>query len=56
MARPPVKTKAAPFALIAVAIAGVLVLIAGLLIGLAFRDSSKGVAGGPRAAARGRAV
>lgn len=33
--------------------AGVLVLIAGLLIGLAFRDQAKGVAGGPLAAAIG---
>jgi protein SCO1/2 len=53
MARPPAKTKATPFALIAVAIAGVLVLAAGLLIGLAFRDSTQGVAGGPLAAAVG---
>src|SRR5580704_10802285 len=53
MARPPAKTKATPFALIAVAIAGVLVLAAGLLIGLAFRDSTKGVAGGPLAASVG---
>jgi protein SCO1/2 len=53
MARPPTKPSGSPFALIAVAIAGMLVLAAGLLIGLAFRDSTKGVAGGPLAAAIG---
>ena len=42
-----------PFVLIAVAFAGVLVLVAGVLFGLAFRDSAKGVAGGPLAASIG---
>jgi protein SCO1/2 len=48
------KTKVGPpFALIAVAFAGVLVLVAGVLLGLAYRDAAKGVAGGPLAAAIG---
>jgi protein SCO1/2 len=42
-----------PFVLIAVAFAGVLVLVAGGLLGLAFRDSAKGVAGGPLGASIG---
>ena len=50
---PKPKRSAPPFALIATVSAGVLVLIAGLLIGLAFRDQAKGVAGGPLAAAIG---
>jgi len=42
--------KASPrFALIATVFAGVLVLVAGVLIGIAFRDQTKGVAGGPLA-------
>ena len=47
------KNAAPPFALVAAAFAGVLVLVAGVLIGLAFRDQTKGVAGGPLAAAIG---
>ena len=42
-----------PFALIATALAGVLILVAGLLIALAFRDQAKGIAGSPLAAAIG---
>jgi protein SCO1/2 len=54
MPRPPAPTKRTPpFALIATVSAGVLMLVAGLLIGLAFRDQAKGVAGGPLAAAIG---
>ena len=50
----PSKLRAAPpFVLIATAFAGVLVLVAGLLIGLAFRDQAKGVAGSPLGAAIG---
>jgi protein SCO1/2 len=44
---------APPFVLIATAFAGILVLVAGVLIALAFRDQAKGVAGGPLAAAIG---
>lgn len=44
---------APPFVLIATAFAGVLVLVAGVLIGLAFRDQAHGVAGGPLGAAIG---
>ena len=44
------KTQAAPrFALIAAAFAGVLVLAAGVLLGVAFRDREKGAAGSPLA-------
>ena len=53
MARPAKPKSAPPFVLIATAFAGILVLVAGLLIGLAFRDSAKGVAGGPLGAAIG---
>ena len=42
-----------PFALIAPALAGILVLVAGVLIGLAYRDQGKGVSGNPLAAAIG---
>jgi protein SCO1 len=42
-----------PFVLIATAFAGVLVLVAGVLIGLAFRDTAKGVAGSPLGASIG---
>jgi protein SCO1 len=42
-----------PFALVATALAGVLVLVAGVLLALAFRDQAKGVAGSPLAAAIG---
>src|SRR5579862_3670086 len=42
-----------PFALIATALAGILVLVAGVLLALAFRDQAKGVAGSPLAAAIG---
>jgi protein SCO1/2 len=44
---------APPFVLIATAFAGILVLVAGVLIGLAFRDQTHGVAGGPLGAAIG---
>jgi protein SCO1/2 len=53
MARSPKPRAAPPFALIAAAFAGILVLVAGVLIGIAFRDQAKGVAGGPLAAAIG---
>ncbi len=49
MARSTKPKGAPPFVLIATAFAGVLVLVAGALIGLAFRDSAKGVAGNPLA-------
>ena len=55
-ASPKAKRAAPPFALIATVFAGVLVLVAGLLIGLAFRDPAKGVTGGPLAAAIGVAA
>ncbi|HWB49591.1 MAG TPA: SCO family protein [Stellaceae bacterium] len=42
-----------PFPLLATVLAGVLVLVAGLLIAFAFRDQGKGVAGSPLAAAIG---
>src|SRR5579862_4129330 len=42
-----------PFALIATALAGILVLVAGVLIGVMFRDGAKGIAGNPLAAAIG---
>jgi protein SCO1 len=45
MARSAKPRGAPPFVLIATAFAGVLVLVAGVLIGFAFRDSGKGVAG-----------
>lgn len=44
---------APPFVLIATAFAGVLVLVAGVLIGLAFREQGHGVAGGPLGGAIG---
>jgi protein SCO1/2 len=47
------KRNSPPFALIATAFAGILVLVAGVLIGIAFRDQAKGVAGSPLAAAIG---
>src|SRR5258708_1552333 len=53
MVRPSAPKAPPPFVLIAVIFAGILVLVAGALIGLAFRDSAKGVAGGPLAAAIG---
>jgi protein SCO1/2 len=54
MARSQPKPNAsARFALIAAAFAGILVLVAGGLIGLAFRDQAKGVAGGPLASVIG---
>ncbi len=49
----PAPKRTPPFALIATVFAGVLVLVAGLLIALALRDQAKGVAGGPLAAAIG---
>jgi protein SCO1 len=54
MARSQPKAKASPrFALIAAALAGLLVLVAGGLIVVAFRDQAKGVAGGPLASVIG---
>src|SRR6202161_4902757 len=53
MARSSKPNAAPPFVLIATAFAGVLVLVAGVLIALAFRSQAKGVAGGPLAAAIG---
>jgi protein SCO1 len=53
MARQAKPKRAPPFVLIAVALAGALVLASGVLIGLAFRDNAKGVAGGPLGAAIG---
>jgi protein SCO1 len=53
MARSPKPNALPPFVLIATAFAGVLVLVAGVLIALAFRDQAKGVADGPLAAAIG---
>jgi len=47
------KPRAPPFVLVATAFAGVLVLVAGVLIGLAFRDQTHGVAGSPLGAAIG---
>jgi len=47
------KPKAPAFALLATIFAGILVLVAGVLIGLAFRDPAKGVAGSPLGAAIG---
>lgn len=44
---------APPFVLMATAFAGILVLVAGVLIGFAFRDQGKGVAGTPLGAAIG---
>src|SRR5579862_5099569 len=50
MARVPPRAKGSPrFALIAALLAGGLVLAAGILLAVAFRDSAKGVAGGPLA-------
>jgi len=50
MARSLAKAKGSPrFVLIAAAFAGVLVAVTGVLIGVAFRDQAKGVAGGPLA-------
>ena len=42
-----------PFVLMATAFAAVLVLVAGVLIGIAFRDRTQGVAGSPLGAAIG---
>ncbi|HZK90546.1 MAG TPA: SCO family protein [Stellaceae bacterium] len=53
MARSAKPGGAPPFALFAAAFAGILVLVAGVLIGIAFRDRAKGVAGSPLAAAIG---
>jgi protein SCO1/2 len=50
MARSQAKAKSSPrFVLIAAAFAGVLVLVAGVLIGVAFRDAGNSVAGNPLA-------
>jgi len=48
-----VKKAAPPFALIATVFAGVLVLVAGVLLAIGFRDQAKGIAGGPLGAAIG---
>lgn len=53
MARASKPRGAPPFVLIAAAFAGVLVLVAGVMIGLAFRDTAKGVAGSPLSASFG---
>jgi protein SCO1 len=53
MARSTKPKGALPFALIATVFAGILVLAAGVLFALAFRDQAKGVAGGPLGAAIG---
>jgi protein SCO1/2 len=53
MARSSKPRSAPPFVLVAAAFAGILVLVAGLLIGIAFRDQAKGIAGSPLAAAIG---
>jgi protein SCO1/2 len=54
MTRSTRKPKAAPpFALVATVFAGLLVLVAGVLIGVAFRDQAKGIAGNPLVAAIG---
>ena len=50
---PAKSTGAPPFVLIATAFAGVLVLVAGVLLGVAFRDQGKGVAGSALGAAIG---
>jgi protein SCO1 len=42
-----------PFVLLAVAFAAILVLVAGVMIGMAFRGTAKGVAGSPLAASIG---
>jgi protein SCO1 len=47
---PPAPKRKPPFALIATVLAGVLVVVAGLLIALALRDQAKGLAGSPLAA------
>jgi protein SCO1 len=49
----PRKGGAPPFVVMATAFAGVLVLVAGVLIALAFRDQGHGIAGGPLSAAIG---
>jgi protein SCO1/2 len=53
MARSSKTRSSPPFALVAAVFAGILVLVAGVLIGVAFRDQAKGIAGGPLAAAIG---
>jgi protein SCO1/2 len=53
MARAAKPKGAPPFALIATAFAGVLVLLAGAMIGLAFHDPANGVAGSPLGASIG---
>ena len=53
MARSPKPKTAPPFVLMATAFAAVLVLVAGVLIGIAFRDRTQGVAGSPLGAAIG---
>jgi protein SCO1 len=49
MARSRSTPKASPRVLVAAALAGVLVLVAGVLIGIAFRDAGRGIAGSPLA-------
>ena len=53
MARSPKPAPTPRFVLIATAFAGVLVLVAGVLIGVAFRDQAKGIAGNPLGASIG---
>src|SRR5580704_6268962 len=53
MARSAKPKTAAPFVLMATAFAAVLVLVAGVLIGIAFRDRTQGVAGSPLGASIG---
>lgn len=53
MARSPKPGASPRLVLIATAFAGVLVLVAGVLIGVAFRDQAKGVAGNPLGASIG---
>src|SRR5580692_10917398 len=53
MARSPKPASSSRFVLIATAFVAVLVLVAGVLIGVAFRDQAKGVAGNPLGASIG---
>jgi protein SCO1 len=53
MARSSKAKSTPPFVLMAVAFVGVLVLAAGVMIGMAFRDTTKGAAGSPLAASIG---
>ena len=53
MARSSKAKSTPPFVLIAVVFAGILVLAAGVMLGMAFRNTTKGVAGSPLAASIG---